>query len=279
MVQKVRKLRLICIEIIQTKVDFTLVELLIVISIISILVSILLPALGKARLQAKRAVCASNMRQWGIALHEYAGDNETFFPDNTQSPSPDTSSSSFLCYTSSTVLEFWEKYLMKAEKGDLRTALLFCPTQNRRMLRDRDYESGANNFLDFNDFGYCGYFYLPYRDADAGVLKPNYSPSTNPNGRGWVEKKKLGGRYRKAPLAMDIMEYFQKSRWSTSNNKGSASVGKYSSHALGKGGKPTGGNFLFEDSHVDWYTLDEISIGAEFPEYDWDYFYKPYHVY
>ncbi len=60
---------------------FTLVELLVVIGIIALLISILLPVLGKAREQAKRAVCASNLKQCAMAMLTYAGDNKGQLPN------------------------------------------------------------------------------------------------------------------------------------------------------------------------------------------------------
>lgn len=59
---------------------FTLIELLVVVSIIALLVSILLPALGKAREQAKQVVCASQLRQIGTVFLLYAQDYEDVLP-------------------------------------------------------------------------------------------------------------------------------------------------------------------------------------------------------
>ncbi|MDB5297757.1 MAG: hypothetical protein JWO31_3740 [Phycisphaerales bacterium] len=59
---------------------FTLVELLVVIGIIALLISILLPAMSRAREEAKATQCLSNLRQLGMALQSYANDNKDKVP-------------------------------------------------------------------------------------------------------------------------------------------------------------------------------------------------------
>ena len=54
---------------------FTLIELLVVIAIISLLISIMLPSVSRAREQSRAAVCLSNMRQIGILMQAYACDD------------------------------------------------------------------------------------------------------------------------------------------------------------------------------------------------------------
>ncbi len=68
---------------IQKKHGFTLIELLVVIAIIAILIALLLPAVQQAREAARRSACKNNMKQIGLALHNYH-DNFLTFPIGSQ---------------------------------------------------------------------------------------------------------------------------------------------------------------------------------------------------
>lgn len=67
---------------------FTLIELLVVIAIIAVLIGILLPALGAARLQARTAVCTARLQQLGVGLSLYFGDYDRTLPQATYPPFP-----------------------------------------------------------------------------------------------------------------------------------------------------------------------------------------------
>ncbi|MHC4119566.1 MAG: type II secretion system protein, partial [Planctomycetota bacterium] len=61
---------------------FTLIELLVVIAVIALLMAILMPALQKAKEQGKKVVCKNNLKQVGISMNMYGGENDGKLPLN-----------------------------------------------------------------------------------------------------------------------------------------------------------------------------------------------------
>src|ERR1700755_2603487 len=84
---------------------FTLIELLVVIAIISILASILFPVFARARENARRASCQSNLKQIGLGFAQYIGDYDETYPNAIADESGPHGPSSFM-FQSSGVNDF-----------------------------------------------------------------------------------------------------------------------------------------------------------------------------
>ena len=110
---------------------FTLVELLVVIGIIAVLVSLLLPSLGRAREAARQTKCLSNLRQLGMAFVMYTNENQQFFPGPAQRDPLTEYPWDWVYYRPDRDLNqsAIQPYLA-ASPGVMNTAALLCPSDD-----------------------------------------------------------------------------------------------------------------------------------------------------
>jgi prepilin-type N-terminal cleavage/methylation domain-containing protein len=244
---------------------FTLIELLVVIAIIAILAAMLLPALSKAKDKAHRIQCASNLKQWGVAVTMYGGDNRDSFPPNPTSDG----ASGFAWMALGLNTNFYPSYLYRNRPGTVAQTrsvqdVLYCPTD--QWHRAVESEAVKVNLI--------GFQYLPGRDSSGW-------PDYNSNGLGeWAYRTKLGRNYRKAPIMIDKIQAtgtLPVLSWFGSTGVTPTSF-PFASHR-GNNGVSTGGNFLYEDASVRWRKFDmgryknTIDVGSAAG--GWVVFYRP----
>jgi len=173
---------------------FTLVELLVVIGIISVLIAMLLPTLGKAREQAKKVSCASNMRQVGQAIFMYANDNKGFTPcyyralAGYTAPQPTPSLGTFVGNLPPGIpgglgLLFSDPKLGAGMQAYLKTGnVFFCPSDEQKAVNRRDPVTGEpGEYFGPNipttygsPYRYMSYFYY-YFPRDIRPTDPSFS--------------------------------------------------------------------------------------------------------
>ncbi len=161
---------------------FTLIELLVVVGIISLMGTLLLPVLGKARAAAQSAACLSNLRQMGIGMTIYIAENKGRLPD-------------YMWTTPSTPDVAWNGYWLGILNNNrCNPNALLCPT--------------ASEVVPFNQNkgkGTARYAWTGKYQANASVVRLNTANIRN-SSYGYNRRLTAGGGYGRDSKAVKLTQ-------------------------------------------------------------------------
>lgn len=265
---------------------FSLLELLVVTSVITLLVAILSPSLSDARARAKQVVCSSRMRQWGVALACYATENDGMWPHcDGLDRGPDELDDPGLTKEGLADWHGWADLLppmidLKPRRDYPRfnhpgeSTFYQCPS-------GRPFESnGVYSYRPFRD-GFYSYAMNSCLELDSNAWPPA-------DGLGYPMPSFLDTALIRCPQRtfvlfdqlMDPRKGFDAKRVYRGAGKYSGSYPKSFSARHRHGQSGLGGNILYADGHIQWQRKvwkDDWDVELEVPPRD-DVNWYPYPV-
>jgi prepilin-type processing-associated H-X9-DG protein len=229
---------------------FTLVELLVVIGIIAVLISLLLPALNRARESARGVKCASNMRQIGTMMHQYASQYSAF-PLSRDYGNPKVEATTPRS-------EYWNEFLaaariipdrnwVSATPQHSASAKLYCPNavEGRQIFT---YAMLMTGYRTWSTFGTgTGVFSVGGMVGfDSGTAVTNRQAQFT-----------RSSKVRRASDKLMLIEVWHSGDgpasgpdrfWATTKTTSTVRMWNRTVHRKGS-------NFLYADGHVDWHPM------------------------
>ncbi len=230
---------------------FTLMELLVVISVIALLISLLLPSLSQARSLANRVDCAANLRSIGQCMHIYADENHGQYPVNAKN-AIFTFGPVIAGYTS-TFQPIPGSFGALYTSGIMANSTMFYCTQpgffgpamaQYNLYLPAEVQSGAPINWWSIYYGYCYW----YQQQPGNPFSPN--TATDPN----IQYTQIVNDSPNTILASDITANLA-GNWNWPYSMPT------SNHVSGNNGKPDGGNILNNDGSVHWKNIGDMSVG------------------
>ena len=225
---------------------FTLIEVLVVVSITALLVSLLIPSLKQARASAKLAVCQLQLRQWGMAFELYAFANKNFYP-HTDGLDRDNGPADYFGWVDVLPPLMAEKPWREHARGHFpsRDTVFQCPAARLGPEKEYNYKPRRN--------GYFSYAMNSCLELDENCWR---APGDGGRPMPSFLKTDLIDQPGRVILLFDQLldprlGYNAKIRY-RSTGKHCGSYPKAFSARHPRSGSKLGGSILFCDYHVEW---------------------------